>query len=196
MNITLSTRNPSKALQVGKIFEGSSIVLLTLDEAGIEGEAVEDGETLRDNALKKARFAHKPGEWAMADDTGIFIDVLEGRPGVRSARWAGEKATTEEITSHTLTLLKGKENRAASFKTVVALIDPKGIEHIFEGSISGQVLTAPKAPAQPKMPYSGIFLPDGSHQVWAEMTTEQENEISHRGIAFRAAREYLEGLIK
>ena len=105
MKIILATRNPSKAEQIRGLFQGSSLSVLTLTEAGIEGDAVEDGTTLQENALKKALFAWErisPKVWAMADDTGIFVHALDGEPGIRSSRWAGDTATTEEITWHTL----------------------------------------------------------------------------------------------
>ena len=97
MNIVLSTRNVSKAEQIKTIFSGSLINIDTLDEAGIKGEAVEDGETLKENAFKKAIFAlafAEKGSWVMAEDTGIFIDALDGAPGIISARWAGEGKST------------------------------------------------------------------------------------------------------
>ncbi len=194
MKIILSTRNPSKALQIQTLFSGSRIEVLTLSEAGIEGEAVEDGANLHQNALKKAQFAHnraKPGFWAMADDTGLFIDALKGEPGVRSARWAGETATTEEITNYCLERLKGVTDRSATFQTVVSLISPDGKSNFFVGELRGHMLEAARVPAQPKMPYSPLFVPEGKELCFAEMPTSEENEISHRGIAFIKVREFL-----
>lgn len=195
--IILSTRNPSKAEQIKAIFAGSPYAILTLTEAGIEGDAVEDGTTLHENALKKARFAHEHGKekvWVMADDTGLFIKHLNGEPGIRSSRWAGETASTEDITRYTLKRLEGAADRSASFETVVAMISPDGKEHFFSGQVIGVILEAPRTPPQPKMPYSGIFLPNRSDKVWAEMTVEEENRISHRGGAFRQARAFLENM--
>lgn len=198
MKVILSTRNPSKTEQIQAIFNGLPITVLTLSEVGVEGEAVEDGSTLKENALKKALFAHEYMDtklWVMADDTGLFIDALNGEPGVRAARWAGETATTEEITQFTLNKLAGKNDRTATFETVVALVSPDGTEHFFTGAVRGKLLESPRVPPQPKMPYSPLFIPDGSDQVWAEMTVEYENSVSHRGIAFRAARDFLSSLI-
>src|SRR3989344_5925303 len=107
MRIILSTRNESKVQQIKLLFGGLSCAVVSLAEAGVEGETVEDGETLGENALKKARFAHeKTGEWAMADDTGLFIDALGGAPGVRSTRWAGEGKSAEEILAFILAELR------------------------------------------------------------------------------------------
>jgi XTP/dITP diphosphohydrolase len=181
------------------MFIGLPIDVLSLDDAGIQGEALEDGETLEANALKKARFAHeKSGKWAMADDTGIFIDSLGGRPGIYAARWAGESASTAEITQFTLNQLKDVplEKRTATFRTVAAVISPDGSEHLFTGEVSGSILPAEKKQPQPKMPYSGIFQPDGFDTVWAEMTIEEENQISHRGQAFSKVRKFLQQIIQ
>ncbi len=165
MVIILSTRNPSKAHQVGELFRGFPIQVISLDEAGISGEGVEDGSTLEENAYKKAAFAH-------------------------AARWAGE-VPTEEITKYCLERLRGVSNRSALFKTVVVLISPSGEEWVFTGEVKGKILEEALVPPQPKMPYSPLFAPDGEERCWAEMTTEEENQISHRGKAFRKVRDFL-----
>lgn len=195
MNIVLSTRNPSKAEQIKAIFSNSLINIQTLDEVGIEGEAVEDGETLKENAFKKAVYAlafAPKGSWVMAEDTGIFIDALDGEPGIKSARWAGEGKSTEDIMRYCLEKMEGIEKRRAYFETVVTLISPEGKEYYFSGKLYGKLLKAPRTNPQPSMPYSPLFVPNGHKKVWAEMTTEEENEISHRGKAFRQALEFLQ----
>jgi len=198
ITIILSTRNPSKAQQIKALFADPRITVITLEEAGIEGEAIEDGQTLGENARKKvlhAKEAYGKNTWIMADDTGFYINALDGRPGIDAARWAGD-VTTEEITQHTLKQLEGKDDRTATFKTVVCLLTPKGEELCFEGAVNGIILETQRVPPQPKMPYSGIFVPDGSGKVWAEMTTEEENAISHRGEAFRKVYLFLESQLK
>jgi len=192
MTIILSTRNPTKAVQIQAIFADSPISILTLADAHIEGEGIEDGTTLEANAFKKALFAQeKSGLWGMADDTGLFINALQGKPGVYAARWAGETATTDEITLYTLKQLEGVTDRSAIFETVVAVVSPEGKEYFFSGKVHGKLLKAPRTKPQPHMPYSPLFVPDGSDKVWAEMTVEVENSLSHRGIAFRQARDFL-----
>lgn len=196
MEIILATRNRSKVDQIKGLFGGSQFSIKTLAEAGIEGDAVEDGVTLNANALKKAWYAFdKSGRrfWTMADDTGLFIDALKGEPGIKAARWAGETATTEEVMNYCLDRLKGTKNRSATFETVVAIVAPNGMEHFFSGQVRGRLLEAPRVKFQPGMPYSGLFVPDGSNNLtWAEMSVEEENEISHRGKAFRQAKYFLE----
>lgn len=193
MDVILSTTNPSKALQIQTLFEDSGIRVRTLAEAGIEGEAVEDGATLRENAAKKAWYAHEraDGEWVMADDSGIFIHALNDEPGVHSARWAGD-VTTDEITQYCLKRLEGAEDRSAAFKTVVVVISPEGEEFEFTGEVEGRVLEVPRTKPQPRMPYSPLFVSEGEELCWAEMTTEHENRVSHRGKAFRKVRAFFE----
>lgn len=197
-NIILATRNPSKAEQIKAIFSQLPAQILTLSDAGIIGDAIEDGVTLQENALKKARFAYEQvseKRICMADDTGLFINALNGAPGIHAARWVGEDATTEEITNHTLHILKDATDRRATFETVVAVITPDGKEYCFSGKAQGHILESPRTEPQPKMPYSGIFVCDDSNLVWAEMTIEQENAISHRGKAFRQARTFINDLM-
>jgi XTP/dITP diphosphohydrolase len=199
MEIVLSSRNPSKIEQIRGIFKGSGISVISLDDAGIRGEAVEDGKDIRENAHKKAEFAFQNASsdvWTMADDTGFFINALRGAPGHLAARWAGEKAETKEITQFTLQKLAGARTRRAIFRTVVVVMDPRGDAHYFGGEVCGKILRTPKCEPQPKMPYSSIFVPDGHNKVWAEMTVQEENAISHRGIAFRSALEWLQQVRK
>ncbi len=195
MKIILATRNPSKVDQIKAFFNDLvDIEINTMEEIGIEGEAIEDGGTLEENAIKKATFVNKKinGEyWSMADDTGLYINALNGEPGIKAARWAGETASTEEITNYTLEKLKDSIDRSAYFKTAAVLISPEGKEYIFTGDVFGKLLDSPRGEPQPKMPYSCIFIPDGHDKVWAEMETNEENAISHRGKAFIQVVEFL-----
>ena len=199
LEILLSTGNATKTEQIRAIFRGTPFKIRTLSEARIKGASGEDGTSLEENALQKARFAHEHGHpdwWAVADDTGLFINALNGEPGVRSARWAGETATTEETMNYCLARLKGKIDRSASFKTVVAAISPEGKEHFFTGEVPGYIIEQPLGRNQTGMPYSSIFMPKGADQTWAQMSVAVENAISHRGIAFRKLREFFESTIK
>ncbi len=197
MNIILSTRNPSKALQIKEILSDSSkFNVFDLNDVGILGDAIESGYTLEENATIKAYFARdnaKHDYWVLAEDTGLFIPALGGKPGIYSARWAGEDAKTSEITMHCLKKLKGITERDAFFETVVVAISPNGNETVYKGKVHGTLLEQPRTKNQPRMPYSSIFVPNGTQKVWAEMSTEEENAISHRGIAFRKVIRYLEG---
>jgi XTP/dITP diphosphohydrolase len=196
MKIVLSTNNSSKAEQIKAVFAGSSISILTLADAGIEGGGIEDGTSLEENALKKAMFVHEacPSVWSMSDDTGIFINALGGAPGVHTADWSGGNKETKQFTKWILKQLENISDRSATFKTVVAVVTPEGKQHFFTGEVRGKILRMPRVKPQPKMPYSSIFVPDETDKVWAEMTVEEENKISHRGKAFRQARQFLETL--
>lgn len=194
IDITLSTRNRSKSEQIKAALSDLRANILSLDEAGIKGNVVEDGRTLEENAWKKADFAwSKTKGWIIAEDTGLFIDALGGEPGIHAARWAGENLTTEEIMNFTLAKLTGvpPHLRTARFVTVAVVINPKRIGRVFVGSVEGSFLSKPRTTCQPNMPYSAIFLPHGQEKVFAEMTVEYENTISHRGQAFRRVRDYL-----
>lgn len=199
MNVILSTRNPSKAKQIKAVFVGSPIQILTLDQVGINGQGVEDGATLQENSLKKALFVReqKPSVWAMADDTGIFINALGGKPGVHTADWPAWRDKNKEITEITqwiLEQLKDVKDRTATFETVVAIVAPDRKEYFFDGKVRGKLLAIPRLATQPNMPYASIFQPDGLEKVWGEMAVDEENQISHRGKAFQQARVFLENL--
>lgn len=193
MKVILSTRNLTKINQIKEIFAGLDITILSLDEAGIQGEAIEDGATLEGNALRKALFASKCSQkWVIADDTGLFIDALNGEPGVHVARWAGEGLETEDIMNFALRKLENvpPEKRTATFTTVAVIVSPDGQHWSYEGSVRGSILTKPRTACKPNMPYSAIFVPDGQEKTWAEMSDEEANAISHRGKAFRQVRDF------
>lgn len=194
MQVVLSTRNKSKVEQIIAALAGLPIDILGLDEAGIAGQAVEDGETLEDNALKKAVFAQtqKLGCYGLSDDTGIFIDALDGKPGVHTADWLGGKYDAPVKMRLILKELENMENRAATFKTTIALVDPEGFKRFFTGECPGTLLREPRCEPQPQMPYSAIFLPDGSDKVFAQMTPQEENAVSHRGKALQKLYKHLD----
>lgn len=194
MELILSTRNQSKAQQIKALLGDLPHQVLTLSDAGVAGEAVEDGTTLEENALKKARFAfEQTGKPSIADDTGLFIDALNGKPGIHAARWAGRDKSTEDIMQYTLKQLRHvlPQDRTATFKTVAVAVLSADEHKVFVGEARGMILPAPRCDCQPKMPYSAIFVPDGQPKVWAEMSVEEENTISHRGKAFLQLRDFL-----
>jgi XTP/dITP diphosphohydrolase len=194
MKIILSSHNPSKIHQIKSLLNNPKITLLTLEEAGIPGEAVEDGETLEENSLKKALYAYEALQekgWVMSEDTGFFIEALNGEPGIKAARWLGENLPTIDTTNYCLKRMSGEANRKAKFMTVATLIAPDGTQHFFTGEVEGTILLAPRCEPQPKMPYSPLFVPNGFDKSWAEMDVHEENKISHRGKAFRKVVEFL-----
>jgi XTP/dITP diphosphohydrolase len=194
MDIILSTRNPGKAEQIKALFADSAFNIITLDDAGIEGEVVEDGATLEENSLKKAVFAHEkaPSMWSMADDTGFFIDALHGEPGIQAAHWGGANISGEERMCFALKQMEGVADRSATFRTCVALISPEGDERFFIGEVKGEILKSPRGTLHPKLPYDQIFMPDESDKAFAEMEITEQNNISQRGRAFAQVRSFLE----
>ncbi|NUM25328.1 MAG: RdgB/HAM1 family non-canonical purine NTP pyrophosphatase [Candidatus Buchananbacteria bacterium] len=192
--LIIASNNPGKIEEINNVLKGLNITIKTVREAGLTEEALEDGTTLEENALKKAHFvAKRLGTWAAADDTGLCIEALNGAPGVYSARWAGEGADEKTMIDFALNKLAdvpaGK--RQAYFETVVALVSPTGEHWLFSGKLPGQIAFEAKGKLRPKLPYSMIFIPDGFTKTFSEMTDEEKNSVSHRSIAFRKLKEFL-----
>ncbi|MFI5260589.1 MAG: non-canonical purine NTP pyrophosphatase [Candidatus Paceibacteria bacterium] len=198
IEVIFATRNATKLQQANAIFAGSGIILMTLDDAGIEGEALEDGTTLEENALKKARFAYERSttdSLVMGEDTGLFINALGGKPGVYSARWAGKGASAEQTMQYCIKQMKGIEDRRATFRTVVVLLSDVGKEYLFIGEAHGHLLEEPRTDPQPNMPYSPIFVPEGQRLCFAEiakMLPAHKNGFPHRAEALRKLKKFLE----
>lgn len=192
--LVFATHNPGKLGEMRQLVDGLGIEVMSADEAGVHDDVIEDGETFEENALKKARFvASQVGEWAVADDSGVTIDALGGRPGVYTARWAGEGASDEQLVAHTLEQMKDVEEgrRGASFHCVVALVSPEGEEQTFEGVVEGSIALSPRGTPRKKLPYDVLFCPIGHNRTFAEMSDEEKNSLSHRGKAFQKLREFL-----
>ncbi|MBI4437791.1 RdgB/HAM1 family non-canonical purine NTP pyrophosphatase [Candidatus Uhrbacteria bacterium] len=192
--LIFATHNQGKVKEMRALMERLGLEILSADEAGVHEDPTEDGATFEENALKKARFiVEQTGEWAVADDSGIMIDALDGRPGVHTARWAGENAGDEGLIRHALEELKGVEERrrGASFHSVVALVSPGGEAWAFEGVLSGRITVLPRGTPRPKLPYDLIFQPSGSDRTFAEMSDEEKNAMSHRGQAFQKLKTFL-----
>lgn len=191
--LILSSGNPHKVDELKKILANLEIQVLTKDEVG-QGDldVIEDGDTLEANALKKARaLAEKVEGIVLADDTGLFVDALNGEPGVYSARYAGEECSYQANNTKLLGALAGvaPEKRTARFKTVIALIDEKGAEYIIEGVCEGRILEEKKGSAG--FGYDPLFLPEGYEQTFAELGEDIKNKISHRARAIYLMRDKL-----
>jgi len=198
MKLIFATHNPGKVNEMQDILSGSSIEVISAEQAGIMEDVVEDGRTLAENALKKARFvAKKSRQWSIADDTGLFIRALKGQPGIYSARWAGENSTDEDKYEKVLKELAGTpvDKRQVYFETVVALVTTSGKVLTFSGKIDGSISQTPRGKIRPKLPYDNIFIPAGYDLTFAEMSDEEKNNLSHRGKAFRQLKEYLKSTI-
>jgi len=188
MKIVFATHNQHKKEEAAAIL-GPQWELLALPDIGCMTEIPETADTLMGNAIQKAQyvFQHYHTD-CFADDTGLEIEALNGRPGVYSARYAGEGCSYNDNVQKVLREMKGLTNRKACFKTVVTLI-LDGQEYYFEGRVDGQMLTEPRGNAG--FGYDPIFLPDGYDQSFAEMDASVKNSISHRGRAMRKLVEFL-----
>ena len=187
----LATANAHKADEIRRVLEGFDVELLARPE-GVP-EVDESEETLEGNALLKARaLMSATGEAAIADDTGLFVDVLEGRPGVYSARYAGEGATDEDNVTKILNELEGvaDELRGARFRSVIAVAYPDGTSWWVEGVLEGTIGVSPRG--RGGFGYDSVFAPlDLGGTTLAELAPEQKDAISHRGSALRALAERL-----
>lgn len=188
MKIVFATNNAHKLSEVAQVV-GDKFELVTLRECGITEDIPENEPTLEGNALAKARYVYsRTGLNCFADDTGLEVDALNGEPGVRSARYATDGHDDEANKRLLLERMQGVENRAAQFRTAVALI-VDGKEYLFEGIVRGDI--ACEEHGAGGFGYDPLFLPEGGALTFAEMSAEAKNEISHRGRAVRKLAEFL-----
>lgn len=181
MNIIFATQNPNKVKEIQNQIGGVHEIQSLLDLNYLE-ELEETQQTLEGNALQKARFVfNKFGKACFADDTGLEIEALDGEPGVYSARYGGPEKSFEKNMDLVLFKLEDKENRKAQFRTVIALIDENGTEHLFQGLCKGVILDEKRG--EHGFGYDPIFQPQGYQETFAELSLAVKNEISHRGIA-------------
>lgn len=192
--IVLASRNPHKIQELRETLAELDIEMKSALDFPELGEVVEDKPTLEGNALKKARYVNKEtGLPALADDTGLEVDALDGSPGVFSARYAGENATYDKNVEKLLADLKEvkEKDRLAQFRTIVAFIDQNGNEYTFEGICRGAILK--KRKGTKGFGYDPVFRPEGYDQTFAEIDAEEKNRISHRGRAIRKFYAWLKG---
>ena len=185
-SLVLATGNPDKVVELRSLLGDRYVVESRPTDLP---ETVEDGETLEANALKKAReVAARAGALSVADDTGLFVAALGGRPGVRTGRYAGEHATYDENVDKLLAELAdrdGPDERAAAFRTVIAARWPDGTELTVEGRVDGWI--TPERRGTGGFGYDPVFVPhEGDGRSFAEMTTDEKNEFSHRARAIEA----------
>ena len=188
MELIFATHNQHKTEEACEIAE-SFIQIKNLKDIGCFEEIPETADTLPGNALQKARYVQEHFHVnCFADDTGLEVEALDGRPGVYSARYAGEHCSYQDNVDKLLREMKGKTNRKACFKTVIALI-LDGKEYLFEGRVDGQIIEDQRGMSG--FGYDPVFLPDGFDRTFAEMSDEEKNSISHRGRAIRQMMDFL-----
>jgi len=190
--LVLATRNRHKVTELVALLGDLGITIRTLDEFPDAPDVVEDGDTCEANAVKKARaIAESTGLPAVADDTGLEVDALGGRPGVYAARYAGEDATYEDNCRKLLRELTGvpREKRTARFLTVAAIVLPSDGIRVAQGTLEGVI--AEEARGTLGFGYDPVFLIPELGKTLAQLSAEQKNTISHRAKAFAKVREIL-----
>ncbi|GAB1416389.1 non-canonical purine NTP diphosphatase [Paludibacter sp.] len=186
--LVFATNNKHKLEEVTSVAQGS-ISVLSLKDIECFDDIPETADTLEGNALMKAKYIYdKYGFDCFADDTGLEVDALDGRPGVYSARYAGDDQNSENNIAKLLSEMENKENRKAQFRTVVALIEGGEVKY-FEGIIKGNISDKPSGHSG--FGYDPVFVPEGYSQTFAEIGSDQKNKISHRALAINELQNYL-----
>ncbi len=187
--LVLATANPGKLAELARILDAGAVEveLATLGQFPGAPDVAETGATFAENALLKAReVAAFTGLPAVADDSGLCVDALNGMPGVLSARWSGQHGDDEAnlrlVLAQTADVPDGR--RGAHFVCAAALVLPSGREHVREGTVHGQLIREPRGTGG--FGYDPIFVPDGRELTTAQMSPEAKDAISHRGRALRA----------
>ena len=189
MKILLASHNKNKIAELEALLKTvcADAEVVSLSDVGFTDEIVEDGTTFEENALIKARTGARLGYITVADDSGLMVDALGGAPGVYSARYAGEDSNTEKNNAKLLAALQGvpQDKRTAHFVSVVACVFPDGREDIVvRGECPGEILTSPRG--KTGFGYDPLFWYAPFGKTYAEMTAEEKNSISHRGVAMQA----------
>jgi XTP/dITP diphosphohydrolase len=196
LKLLIASANKGKVAEYRALLDGVDCELLSLADAGLDGDIEETGTTYEENArLKAVTCAQRSGLLTLADDSGLEVDALWGEPGIRSARYAGEKATDSERVAHLLSKLEDvpDEQRGARFVCVIAIATPEGEVTYCNGECRGSIVTEPRGAKG--FGYDPSFLVPEFGVTMAELPPELKNRISHRGRAAAAAREVLRRFI-
>jgi XTP/dITP diphosphohydrolase len=191
MKLVFASNNQNKIAEIKQMLP-KSIELLSLENIGCNEDIPETANTIEGNAILKANYITKKyGLPCFADDTGLEVEILNGAPGVYSARYAGEQKNADDNMNRLLDNLKDKQNRRAQFKTIIAL-NINNQQHLFEGIIQGDIISEKRGTKG--FGYDPIFVPEGFSTTFAEMEMNEKAKLSHRGIATRKLISFLETL--
>ena len=186
MKLLIATGNRHKFGEIAAILSVPNLVLVGLHELTVPPAVVEDGHTFEANAIKKAvELARFSSLWTLADDSGLEVDALDGEPGVYSARYAGEPSSDEANNRKLLAKLATGRSRRARFRCVIAVAAPDGQVRTVTGACEGALLEVVRG--QGGFGYDPLFVPDGYHETFAELTPAIKNSISHRARALQEA---------
>ena len=185
--LVIATRNKGKTLEIKALLKGFPVEIKNLDDFGPIPHLEEDGDTFDENAYKKASFAARIlGLPALADDSGLTVEALDGAPGIHSARYAGENATDEQRYLQLLDEMEGKSNRKAAFECVISIAVPTGPALTYEARCEGLITTEPAG--SNGFGYDPVFFYPPYNKTFAQITREEKNSISHRGKALAELR--------
>lgn len=191
----LATHNPSKLREISQLLSGFGIVVVSPADLGIAAEMEETGETFAENAMLKAEAACKAaGLPAIADDSGLCVDALNGGPGVYSARYGGEGLDDKGRMMLLLNTMRGMPTRSAHFTCAIACVFPNGDTLTAEGQCAGSIAYAPMG--TDGFGYDPVFMVPDKVKTFAQMNAEEKNKISHRGKALREFSKKLETYLK
>ena len=180
IDLLFATSNKNKVIEIKKVLP-KEFNIKSLDDIGFCEEVPENENTIEGNAIFKANYIYKKYNLnVFADDTGLEVDSLNGKPGVHSARYAGISKNSTDNINKLLKKLKNKKNRKARFKTIIALILNSKI-HTFEGVVEGIITKKPKG--ENGFGYDPVFIPSGYTKTFGELSLEEKNSISHRSLA-------------
>ena len=184
MKLLIATRNKDKLIEIKEILKDLDLKIISAYDIPGMPDVIEDRETIEGNAIKKAEeCAAFSGLYALADDTGLFVEALDGEPGVYSSRYAGESCSYEDNRAKLLQEINGEINRRAAFRTVVAFASPQGLIAIAEGEVEGEITENDIGTGG--FGYDAIFRAKESGKTFGEMSQAEKEKISHRGRAFR-----------
>ena len=190
MRLLIATRNPGKIKEIRSVLNlDPNIVKSSLDYPDIP-EVIEDKDTLEGNAIKKAvEMASATGSWALADDSGLEVDALNGAPGVYSARYAGKNCSYKDNVLKLLTAMEGMKNRKAVFRTVLALVNLVGEVRTIEGVCKGTIALSESGSGG--FGYDPIFIPNGKSLTFGELSARIKYKMDHRFQAFQKIKRLL-----
>jgi len=197
MKIVLATGNQHKLREFQKILDADSLEIVPQSAFPGCPEVIEDGSSFEENALKKARaIAAHTGCVAMADDSGLEVDALDGAPGIYSARYAGEPRSDKRNIALLLKSMRDVDTprRGAQFRCVIAVVTPDGRELVAQGLCRGRITTEPLG--SDGFGYDPVFLHEPSGRTFAQLDSAEKNSISHRGLAVHNVRELLPAFLK
>ena len=193
MKAVLASHNKKKIVELERLLKLRipNITLVSPEEVGIVGEAVETGMTFEENAILKAEYCAVDGYYSFADDSGLVVDALDGQPGVYSARYGGDGLDDAGRTDLLLKNMEGITNRAAAFECAISMVYPDGKVITASGRCEGNIALAPST--RVGFGYDPVFIPNGYNVTFSELTMDEKNSISHRGRALAELKKKLNG---